>query len=55
MYVDVTDLDCPLIAPPITLKALDHLTLKPQELEGVVAINVDVVLGHVLLALAEKP
>jgi hypothetical protein len=54
MYVDVPHFDRLLIAPSITLKGLDHLTLKPKELDGVVAINVDVVLGHMLLALSKK-
>ena len=54
MYVDVPHFDRLLIAPSITLKGLDHLTLKPKELDGVVAINVDVVLGHECLALSKK-
>jgi hypothetical protein len=48
MYVDVPNFDCLLIAPSITVEGLDHLILKPKELDGVVAISVDVVLGHVL-------
>jgi hypothetical protein len=55
MYVDVPDFDCLLIAPSVTVEGLDHLILKPKELDGVVAINVDVVLGHLLLALSKKP
>jgi hypothetical protein len=33
---------------PITLEGLDHLILKPKQLDGVVAVNVDEVLGKVL-------
>ena len=41
MYVDVPHLDCLLVAAPITLEGLDHLILKPKQLDGVVAVNVD--------------
>ena len=54
MYVDVPHLDCLLVAAPITLEGLDHLILKPKQLDGVVAVNVDEVLGHVAMALSKK-
>ena len=54
MYVDVPHLDCLLVAAPITLEGLDHLILKPQQLDGVVAVNVDEVLGHVAMALSKS-
>ena len=40
MYVDVPHLDCLLVAAPITLEGLDHVILKPKQLDGVVAVNV---------------
>jgi hypothetical protein len=54
MYVDVPHLDCLLVAAPITLEGLYHLILKPKQLDGVVAVNVDEVLGHVAMALSKK-
>src|SRR6478672_2431086 len=54
MYVDVPHLDRLLVAAPITLEGLDHLILKPKQLDGVVAVNVDEVLGHVAMALSKK-
>jgi hypothetical protein len=54
MYVDVPHLDCLLVAALITVEGLDHLILKPQQLDGVVAVNVDEVLGHVAMALSKK-
>jgi hypothetical protein len=44
MYVDVPHLDCLLVAAPITLEGLDHLILKPKQLDGITAVYVDVVL-----------
>jgi hypothetical protein len=38
MDVDVPHLDCLLVAAPITLEGLDHLILKPKQLDGVVAV-----------------
>src|ERR1700704_2907707 len=54
MYVDVPHLDCLLVAAPITLEGLDHLILKPKQLDGVVVVNVDEVLCHVAMALSKK-
>src|ERR1700730_14644987 len=54
MYVDVPDFDRLLVAAPITLEGLDHVILKPKQLDGVVAVNVDEVLGHVAMALSKK-
>src|ERR1700738_4662212 len=54
MYVDVPPLDCLLVAAPITVEGLDHLILKPKQLDGVVAVNVDEVLGHVAMALSKE-
>src|ERR1700738_1962026 len=54
MYVDVPHLDSLLIAALITVERLDHIILKPQQLDGVVAVNVDEVLGHVAMALSKK-
>ena len=34
MYVDVPHLDCLLVAAPIALEGLDHLILKPKQLDG---------------------
>ena len=37
MNVDVPNLDCLLVAAPITLEGLDHLILKPKQLDGITA------------------
>jgi hypothetical protein len=34
MYVDVPHLDCLLVAASITVEGLDHLILKPKQLDG---------------------
>jgi hypothetical protein len=39
MYVDVPHLDCLLVAAPIALEGLDHLILKPKQLDGEVAVT----------------
>jgi hypothetical protein len=54
MYVDVPDFDCLLVAAPITVEGLDHLILKPKQLDGITAVYVDVVFGHVAMALSKK-
>jgi len=54
MYVDVPHLDCLLVAAPITLEGLDHLILKPKQLDGITAVYVDVVFGHLAMALSKK-
>jgi hypothetical protein len=54
MYVDVPDFDRLLVAAPITVEGLDHLILKPKQLDGVTAVYVDVVFGHVAMALSKK-
>jgi hypothetical protein len=51
MYVDVPHLDCLLVAAPITLEGLDHLILKPKQLDGITAVYVDVVFGELLAKL----
>jgi hypothetical protein len=33
MYVDVPHLDCLLVAAPITVEGLDHVILKPIEID----------------------
>ena len=50
MYVDVPHLDCLLVAAPITVEGLDHLILKPKQLDAITAVYVDVVFGHVAMA-----
>ena len=42
-------------ATAATAEGLDQIELKPQQLVGVIAIHADVLLGHVLVALAQKP
>jgi hypothetical protein len=42
------------ITPPMTIKGLDHLILKPKKFDRVVAVNVDEVLRHLLLALSKQ-
>jgi hypothetical protein len=54
MYVDVPDLHSLPITPPVTIKGSDHLILKPKELDGVTAVYVDVVFGHLAMALSKK-
>jgi hypothetical protein len=54
MYVDVPHLDCLLVAAPITVEGLDHLILKPKQLDGITAVYVDVVFGHLAMALSKK-
>jgi hypothetical protein len=54
MYVDVPHLHCLLVAAPITVEGLDHVILKPKEFDRVVAVNVDEVLRHLLLALSKQ-
>jgi hypothetical protein len=49
-----TTLHCLLVAALITVEGLDHVILKPKQLDGVVAVNVDEVLGHVAMALSKK-
>jgi hypothetical protein len=54
MYVDVPHLDCLLATAPITVEGLDHVILKPKKFDRVVAVNVDEVLRHLLLALSKQ-
>ena len=54
MYVDVPDFDRLLVAALITVKGLDHLILKPKQLDGITAVYVDVVFGHLAMALSKK-
>jgi hypothetical protein len=42
------------IAAPITLEGLDHLILKPKQLDGITAVYVDVVFGHLAMASVEE-
>jgi hypothetical protein len=37
MDVDVSDFHCLLVAALITVEGLDHVILKPKQLDGVVA------------------
>jgi hypothetical protein len=54
MDVNVPNFDCLLIAPSITVEGLDHLILKPKELDGVVAVSVDVSLGSCAVGFVEE-
>src|SRR6478672_12480163 len=54
MYVDVPHLDCLLIAALITVERLDHIILKSKQLDGVTTVYVDVVFGHLAMALSKK-
>jgi hypothetical protein len=54
MYVDVPDFDCLLIAPPMAVEGLDHLVLQPKKFDRITSIYVDVLLGHVSIALSKK-
>ena len=54
MYVDVPDFDRLLVAAPTTVEGLDHLILKPKQLDGITAVYIDVVFGHLAMALSKK-
>jgi hypothetical protein len=54
MYVDMPDLHRLFVAPPITVKRLDHLVLQPKKFDRITSIYVDVVLGHVSITLSKK-
>jgi hypothetical protein len=54
MDVDVSDFHCLLVAALITVEGLDHVILKPKKFDRVVAVNVDEVLRHLLLALSKQ-
>ena len=51
--MDVPHLDCLLVAALITVKGLNHLILKPKQLDGITAVYVDVVFGHLAMALSK--
>jgi hypothetical protein len=51
MDVDMPDLHRLRVAPPMPVKGLDHVELQPKELDGVVAVHIDVDLVEVVLAL----
>ena len=55
MEVDVLNLNGLLVTSPMSVEGLDQIELKPQQLVGVIAIHADVLLGHVFVALAQKP
>ena len=55
MEVDVLNLNGLLVTSPMSVEGLDQIELKPQQLVGIIAIHADVLLGHVLVALAQKP
>src|ERR1700722_19535857 len=55
MEVDMLDLNGLLVTSPVSVEGLDQIELKPQQLVGIIAIHADVLLGHVLVALAQKP
>src|ERR1035437_889814 len=50
MYVDVPDLHRLLVPPLMSVKGLDQI--KPKQLGGMAAVDVDIDLIHVVLALA---
>src|SRR6478672_6775121 len=55
MEVDVLNLNGLLVTSPMSVEGLDQIELKPQQLVGIIAIHADVLLGPVLVALAQKP
>jgi hypothetical protein len=54
MNMDVPDFYGLLVAPLVPVKGLDHVELRPKQLDGVATVNVDVDLIHVSLALAQE-
>ena len=55
MEVDVLNLNGLLVTSSMSVEGLDQIELKPQQLVGIIAIYADVLFGHVLVALAQKP
>src|SRR5450759_4641013 len=54
MYVDVPDLHRLLVPALMSVKGLDQIKLKPKQLGGIAAVDVDIDLIHVVLALAQE-
>jgi hypothetical protein len=54
MDVDMPDFDRPLVTSPMPVKRLDHIEMEPQKLGGKTAVNGDVGLIHVMLALTQE-
>ena len=54
MEVDVPNLNGLLVTSPMPVEGLHQIELKPQQLAGVIAVYADVLLGHALVALAQK-
>src|SRR3954451_21634467 len=54
MYVDVPNFNRLLATSLVPIESLDHLELQPEQLSSVAAVDVDVSLVHVMLALTQK-
>jgi hypothetical protein len=54
MYVDVPDLHRLLVPALVSVKGQDQIKLKPKQLGGIAAVDVDIDLIHVVLALAQE-
>ena len=54
MEVYMPNLNGLLVTSPMPVEGLHQIELKPQQLAGVIAVYADVLLGHALVALAQK-
>jgi hypothetical protein len=54
MEVDVADLDSLAIAAAVAIKRPDEISLEPEQLDCVGAVNVDEIFGHVPMALSQE-
>lgn len=54
IQVNVVDLDGLVVAPAIPMECLEQFILQFEQLDGVAAIDIDEVVAHVVLALAQE-
>jgi hypothetical protein len=54
LYLEVPDLYCLLVAPPMPVQSLYQVKLKSEQFVGVGAVSADIVVSHVPLALTQK-
>src|ERR1700722_15684301 len=52
--VNVPNLDCLAVPAPVAIKRLDQIGLHPEQPEGIPAVHVDEVFGHLPVALSEE-
>ena len=54
MNVDVPDLDRLAVTSSMAVEGMQQLAMEAKELDRVIAVDVDEILGHVPVALAQK-